>query len=543
MGEAMQKVFLVEDEIVVREGIKNNIDWEKEGFQFVGEASDGELAYPMIRSTKPDILITDIKMPFMDGLELSQMVKREFPSIKIIILSGYHEFEYAKQAIQIGVTDYLLKPISSIKLMEAICKVRDIIKKEAKEKELLQLYKKEMEEKVVLQKKRFFFDIVQSKLTLSQVIEKGNRLGIDLAASAYNIILFQVSVKENPMDYSLDLISVKNRINALLKNNQEVIEFECENEIIAIILKADNEKYLEEILVKYRSQLQEIMKEKPDLEYFGGIGNTVFRISELQESYHIANKAFSARYFMKANQIIEGSDWWKTFSYPDPIDMHAIDSKKINKSFLEKFLKNGTREEVSDFVEEYFSGSGKVNMNSLLFRQYTIMNVYFSVLVFMETVGYSKEESVKELDNFSHLEEIVISIDSAKEYLKKLLEKAFLLRDTIARQKYGDILKRACNYIEENYHKDDISLNNVASFVNVSPTYFSAIFRQEMGQTFIDFLTETRMNKAKELLRCTNLKTTEIGYEIGYKDSHYFSYIFKKTQQCTPKEYRAKGRE
>ena len=543
MGETMQKVFLVEDEIVVREGIKNNIDWEKEGFQFVGEASDGELAYPMIRSTKPDILITDIKMPFMDGLELSQMVKREFPGIKIIILSGYNEFEYAKQAIQIGVTDYLLKPISSMKLMEAICKVRDIIKKEAKEKELLELYKKEMEEKVVLEKKRFFFDILQNKLSLSQVIEKGTQLAIDLAAGAYTIILFQVSVKENPMDYSNNLILVRNQINELLKEKQEVIEFECENEIIAIIIKANNEKSLEEILVKYQNQLLGIMKGKSDLEYFGGIGSTVLRISELQESYYIANKAFSARYFMKSNQIMRGSDLLKTFSHPDPIDMHAIDSEKMNTNFLEKFLKNGTREEINNFVEEYFSGSGNVNMNSLLFRQYIIMNVYFSVIVFMETVGYSKEESVRELDNFLHLDEIIISVVSAKEYMKKLLEKAFLLRDTIARQKYGDIIMTACNYIEENYHKDDISLNNVASIVNVSPTYFSAIFRQEMGQTFIDFLTETRMNKAKELLRCSNMKTTEIGYEIGYKDSHYFSYIFKKTQQCTPKEYRAKGRE
>jgi two-component system, response regulator YesN len=152
----MQKVFLVEDEIVMREGIKNNIQWEQEGFEFVGEASDGELAYPMILNEKPDILITDIKMPFMDGLELSRMVKKEFPNIKIIILSGYNEFDYAKQAIHIGVTDYLLKPISSAKLMEAVKKVRDIIRKENEEKKLIEQYKKEMEENLNHKKQRFF---------------------------------------------------------------------------------------------------------------------------------------------------------------------------------------------------------------------------------------------------------------------------------------------------------------------------------------------------------------------------------------------------
>ena len=104
------KVFLVEDEIVIRDGIRKSINWEKEGYDFAGEASDGELAYPKILKAKPDILITDIKMPFMDGLELSRLVRKELPDIKILILSGYDEFEYAKTAIKIGVTEYLLKP-------------------------------------------------------------------------------------------------------------------------------------------------------------------------------------------------------------------------------------------------------------------------------------------------------------------------------------------------------------------------------------------------------------------------------------------------
>lgn len=103
------KVFLVEDEMVIRRGIKNSIDWEKEGYIFCGEASDGELAYPMIIKEKPDILITDIRMPFMDGLELCKLVKKELPNIKILILSGYDEFDYAKEAIRLGVTEYLLK--------------------------------------------------------------------------------------------------------------------------------------------------------------------------------------------------------------------------------------------------------------------------------------------------------------------------------------------------------------------------------------------------------------------------------------------------
>ncbi|WP_236354892.1 response regulator [Konateibacter massiliensis] len=534
---------MVEDEIVVREGIKNNIDWEREGFEFVGEASDGELAYPMIRNLKPDILITDIKMPFMDGLELSKMVKKEYPSIKIIILSGYNEFEYAKQAIQIGVTDYLLKPISSVKLMEAIGKVRDMIAKEAEEKKLLELYKKEMEEKVVHEKKNFFFEIIQNKLSLPQMIEKGDRLGIDLAAGAYSILLLKISVRGSSFEYSANLIKAREELNILLQNNSEVIEFECENEIIAVILKAKNEEALETLRSKYHDKILEILEEKPELEYFGGIGSIVLRISELQDSYYIANKAFSARYFTKTNQILKGDKLikWNTYSH-DSIDMQAIDAEKMNKAFLERFMKNGSKEEIANFVEEYFVSSGHKNMKSILFRQYAILNIYFCVVSFLESIGYSKEKVVKEMEGFQDLDEIIASVETSKTYMEKLFYQAFCLRDAAARQRYGDVLKTAKEYIEENYHKEDISLNTVASIVNISPTYFSAIFSQEMGQTFIEFLTETRMDKAKELLMCSNKKTTEIGFEVGYKDSHYFSYIFKKTQQCTPKEYRMRGR-
>ena len=129
------KIFLVEDEIVIRNGIKNSIEWEKEGYEFVGEASDGELAYPMILKEKPDILITDIRMPFMDGLELSRLAKQELPDIRILILSGYDEFDYAKEAIRIGVTEYLLKPVSASKLLDSLKGVSQLIRQEKEEKE------------------------------------------------------------------------------------------------------------------------------------------------------------------------------------------------------------------------------------------------------------------------------------------------------------------------------------------------------------------------------------------------------------------------
>lgn len=142
----MLKVFLVEDEFVVREGIKNNIDWESHGYEFCGEASDGELAFPMIQKLKPDIVITDIRMPFMDGLVLSRLIKKELPWIEIIILSGYEEFEYAKEGIKIGIAEYLSKPINGEELLKEVDALAVKIEEKRKERSIRERYLKEMEE-------------------------------------------------------------------------------------------------------------------------------------------------------------------------------------------------------------------------------------------------------------------------------------------------------------------------------------------------------------------------------------------------------------
>ena len=149
----MIKVFLVEDEVIMREGIRSNIDWEAEGFEFVGEASDGELAYPLIQKSRPDILITDIQMPFMDGLELSRLVKQEQPGIKIIVLTGYDEFEYAKEGIRIGITDYLLKPIASAKLLEAVKKVGELV---VEERQFQETFDQERQESLLIARQKFW---------------------------------------------------------------------------------------------------------------------------------------------------------------------------------------------------------------------------------------------------------------------------------------------------------------------------------------------------------------------------------------------------
>ena len=208
----MLKVFLVEDEFVVRQGIKNNIDWEAHGYEFCGEASDGELAFPMIQKAKPDIVITDIRMPFMDGLELSKLIKRELPGIEIIILTGHGEFEYAKEAIKIGIAEYLLKPINGQDLLEEVNRVALKIEERRKESEIREKYIKEMEENSLKDRKDLFQDLVTGNKSMPELLEFAEKLDIDLSSMWYNIVLLKFqSVYHAHHEYSDSLIEINEK--------------------------------------------------------------------------------------------------------------------------------------------------------------------------------------------------------------------------------------------------------------------------------------------------------------------------------------------
>lgn len=209
----MLKIFLVEDEFVIREGIKNNIDWKANGYEFCGEASDGELAFPIIQKTKPDIVITDIRMPFMDGLELSRLIKKELPLTEIIILSGYEEFEYAKEAIKIGVSQYLCKPISGEELLKEINLLADKIKEKRKEQEIKEKYIREVEENFMEEKRNFFQYLVTGTKSISELLEIAKKIHIDLSSIWYSIILLKMQSMTHAHDeYSGSMVKVEQKL-------------------------------------------------------------------------------------------------------------------------------------------------------------------------------------------------------------------------------------------------------------------------------------------------------------------------------------------
>lgn len=536
------KVFLVEDEMVIRNGIVKSINWEKEGYRLVGEASDGELAYPMILKEKPDILLTDIKMPFMDGLELSRLVKQELPDTKILIFSGYDEFEYAKEAIRIGVTEYLLKPVSSEQLLEVMRRISKQIEQDREEREILRQYQEDMKENVERERQNFFSHVIRGEVSIGEAVKNGKKYGMDLSAGFYSIILFKIFSTPEENIVSEHIWKICEKIETKVDEIPYAYYFQRGIDGWVFLLTAESKEQMEERQKNLCDCLAEIMKNERKVEYFGGIGKPVERIRNLGQSFRDAERIFAERFTRQSNQFLSGFEKMDVYK-DDEFQIKDLGDVGKSREMIEKFLNNGTKEELEEFMDTYFIRMKEDKLQSTLMRQYIIMDIYIVIMSFCEKIDAVNHDYQQETEKLKSTIQNMNSVSEIRAYITYMLNQAIELRDSISKKRYADIIKAAEKMISEHYMSEEISLNSVADSVGMSPSYFSSVFSKESGKTFVEFLTETRMEKAKELLMCSTLKTSEIGYEVGYKDPHYFSYIFKKTQGCSPKDYRARGKE
>lgn len=544
----MLKIFLAEDEVIVRETIKRMIPWEDLGFELVGEAADGEMALPLLLRQKPDLLITDIKMPFMDGLTLAKVAKKEIPGLKVVILSGYDDFNYAKQAINIGVEDYLLKPITKNALIERLTEIRSRYEHEKTQKEYYEKFHREMQAYEKNSSRDFFEALVSGSMDMMEIYRRSEKLGLDIVAEAYNVLIFTMNCEEDfsgqREGYSEWEAESLELLEEFFSENTSAMLFRCNIFSYGVLIKGQKET-IEENTRSCVSEIQRILDRKEQKrQWFVAAGEPVERLSQVQKSYYSASRAFSQRYLYDENILYYdemASMEKKNVTEDDSTYLQKVDVNALNPVILQKFLSNGLLEETENFVKDYFYAIGQEPLESLVFRNYVTLNVRFSVMSFLKEIGCDTR-TLEQEDTEDVLSESSKSLENAIAYAEKIISQAIALRDQNSGNKNRSILKTAVDFIDSHYMEEDMSLNKAANAANVSANHFSALFSQNMGQTFIEYLTNLRMNKAKEYLRCTSMRSSEIAGEIGYKDAHYFSYLFKKTQGMTPSDYR-KARE
>jgi two-component system response regulator YesN len=526
----MYKVFLVEDEIVVREGIRNSIPWDKTPYTFAGEAPDGEMALSMIQDIKPDIVITDIRMPFMDGLTLSRIIRKTLPWIKIIILSGHDEFEYARESVSLGVEEYLLKPVSSSEMLKTLEKIAKRLDEEKEKLLSIESLKKQIRSSSDSLRDKWLSDFVNGRIPPAAAIEKGREHGIDLPARSYAaaaIGVIGLSENEGP------IIPVKMIIHSVMEKYPDSIWFrENDNRFVLLIREVSGEG-VEELVYTIAQALKHEVERNTGFKIAVGIGPTVERLSEVAKSYATALKVLNYETDEGLAQISDSAILPSGDGVFIPAGLLNLDGdmlltrmKYMAKKDIEPVIKEYTRVLENNFSEN----------NMLVYFVFSEIIVAASKIV--EALGgeFGKVAPFS-LDRDS-IQGIIKSREIFFEKIRALIEAVIEFRDAHTDGRYQSVIMKTREYINQHFASEDISLYSTASFVGISPNHLSTVFAQETGENFIEYLTRVRIEKAKQLLKSTAMKSADIAFETGFSDPHYFSFIFKKNTGLTPREYR-----
>jgi two-component system response regulator YesN len=518
------KVFFVEDEIVTREGVRDNVDWQASGFEFCGEAADGEMALPLLRTARPDVLITDIKMPFMDGLQLCKIMRESMPWVKIVILSGHDEFEYAQKAINLGVTDYLLKPVTVEKLHQVLQRLATQLDREKKEQENLKKLQQQIDENQATLKERLLLKLVVGAVSSTEAIETGQMLGLDLIARCYLVVILKTEPggQAEPFDYA-EYQWFRQIVSSLVENNPDIFCLNKDLAEIVLVMKGNTPEYLEEERDILLEQIEREVK-KTRYQLAIGTGTIKMRIADIYQSFIEALASIQNAADVNKNGANQALD--------------SAELLKVDKSAVAHYLRCGTKEEFDEFFDAYIRPLGEAALKSYLIKDYIFMDIVLAAADLVNDLGGEIDLVIPELAAIETILAKIKTIEQLKEQAYKILTDALAFRDSQSNSQYTGMIRQAKEFIESHYSDPDLSLDDVSAHVCLSSSHFSMVFSQETRQTFKEYLTEVRIKKAQELLRTTGLRATEIAYQVGYNDPHYFSAAFKKNTGLSPTEFR-----
>ena len=518
----MYKAFVVDDEIVIREGIRNNFPWEESGFMLAGEAPDGEIALSMLQDIKPDILITDIKMPFMDGLSLCRKIVRTMPWIHIVILSGYDDFSYAKEAISLGVKEYLLKPVSAHELGEVLRRLALSIDEERRQQADFEAMRRQLDSSSRYMQEKLLLELLSG--TPGEIIlEQARKMRINLLARWYRVMLIAISEQD-------DMLRVRAYAQRLAEGSGGAVNL-CETGgRIAVIVMGDSAEDLEERAFAFAQAVKYEVERSVGVTLRVAIGAPSDGIDGVAGSYASAQSVLKSMAITAETRIMDTMD----------LNMQ-VGAKLMGLDVVPLFekLRYASSQEADEILKAHFESIGTVARQSVIMANYLYVDILLAAMRVIRENGGEPAEIIPEavqqqagaLKTFSGQEDMV---DSAR----GILLKAIQFRDSQTMSRYGSVIRSACAYIDQNYMNPDMTLSDVAKHVALSNNHFCTVFSQEMGYTFIEFLTALRMKKAREFLKSTDMRSSEVAVAIGYNDPHYFSYLFKKNVGMNPRDYR-----
>lgn len=532
----MIKVIIVDDEITIREGIKKAIDWERYGMEVSAVAGSSAEALDCIEQFLPDIIILDILLDGMDGLEILDIVRHKYPNVYVILISGYDEFEYAQRAIELSAFCYLLKPIDEEQLKQKLGQIREDIDRKLdklkKDKEL----NERLKESLPVIREHLFYEIIRGKnIHLDKIYEKSEFLGVDLNAKQYAVIILELHIPENKSEYDKNLIKY-----AAMEKCENAIAglYKCYSfnlrENIGILICTDkiDLSHVKEICQGIINGINNLLSVPVTI----GIGSVYHEITSIVYSYKEAVDALEYKALMGLNQAIDSDSIYRSANKKyERNPVKELFSKRMNE--LKHALKTMNSEVLSTIssdialaLEDSLKNNIRNFSKDLLQLSNSLNDVIISLDINIENIFHNETDLYGVFRKLKTIEKIT-------DYLKDFFER--VLEEVKSRQKDSNsfYVNKAKSYIDKNLY-GELSLSNVADNLYVSSNYLSRIFKQEVGESFIEYVIRGKMHEARRLLETSTYKVYEIANELNYKDVNYFSKTFKKIFGVTPSEYR-----
>ncbi len=530
------QVLLVDDEEDVVQVIIRKMQWEELGYEVMGYAHNGVEALELCEERQPDVVMTDIKMPYMDGLALSRRLKELYPSVKIIIFSGFDEFEYAKEAIRLEAEEYILKPIDADELSRVFARIHAALDKEFDEKQNINMLKSYYLESLPILQENFCSALIEGRIPEQELNKEMLDYQVELTGPCYAVLVLHNSLSLAPEGINPLLLTVSIRKLAEERLSADWgARFFSYLGNIAVIVQMQKEAEISR-LTDACETLCRLVRHMTNATVTIGIGRAVSELRSLPLSYEGARDAVSYR-------VIYGRGKAINIAEIDPESHDESGSRAAQNLYDEdelqqlfKSVKVDSREKLNEAVDHYLSAHTP--------KSPSIQEYHFFVMELVTEIHKFMLNNQIDVASFFPQEDIYRKVQQMemKElggWLKELLGKLQARMQESRSDSTRSFVSRAIDYVRDNYGNKELSIELVCAYLNVSAAYFSTVFKRETGKTFINYLTDFRMEKAVRLLMEENEKTYIIAEKVGYSDPNYFSYAFKKKYGMSPSKYRA----
>ena len=528
----MLNVLVIDDEKLVRQMVMRCIDWEGLGLHIAGEASSARMGLELVDELRPDLVFMDVRMPGMDGLTCSRRILEKHPEIKIVILSGHDEFEYASEGIRIGVFDYLLKPINAGELEKTAIKARDAVLEERNHREEFQRFKEELEKHSSYIRDRQLSALVRSR-TPEQYLESLAYFGVKLDGESFQVALIEINSRKEEGEEEKLLMKMHARkiVEDYFGDHPGVYVVDSGAERL-ILLNNQSENIIYECAEELKTYLENNTEETICI----GVGKVYAELKMLRESYQEAKDALKSRFVSEEEGVICFRD---IYPFYDTESASALDDENLHE--LENAIRISDSDKASDSLKKICGYLKKTNGEK---EHIQIFSVQILSAV-MKVISELKLEETSELLNYSTLLANVFTLQTFEEicgYLENAVLEACRVTGKEISGKKKDLVHKVKDYMEDHYCEEDLSLNSLAEIFYVNASYLSRVFKEKTGNTFSGWLFEIRMREAEKLVQRTDLRAYEIAEKVGISDPHYFSSCFKKHTGLSVSDYKKQSK-